>query len=196
MESFPWSNFRWAEAHIHFARAIGAIRTGDTDAARKEVEELMTIHAALAGKKTDYDWAKQVDIERQIAAAWLAFADGKKDEALSLMRAAADLDDATDKHPVTPGQLLPAREQLGELLLDLNQASSALREFEVSLQSAPNRFNGLYGAARAAKLAGDQNRARSYYEKLLAISRAADTSRPELVEAKAFLANAGTAARR
>ena len=196
MESFPWSNFRWAEAHIHFARAIGAIRTGDTAAARKEVEELTTIHASLAGKKTDYDWAKQVDIERQIAAAWLAFADGKKDEALSLMRAAADLDDATDKHPVTPGQLLPAREQLGELLLDLNQASSALREFEVSLQSAPNRFNGLYGAARAAKLAGDQNRARSYYEKLLAISRAADTSRPELVEAKAFLANAGTAARR
>jgi Tfp pilus assembly protein PilF len=196
MENFPWSNFRWAEAHIHFARAIGAIRIGDTDAARKEDDELTSIHASLEGKKTDYDWAKQVEIERQIAAAWLAFAEGKKDEALSLMRAAADLDDATDKHPVTPGQLLPAREQLGELLLDLNQASSALREFEVSLQSAPNRFNGLYGAARAAKLAGDQNRARSYYEKLLAISRAADTSRPELVEAKAFLANVGTSARR
>ena len=196
MADFPWSNFRWAEAHIHFARAIGAIRTGDIDAARKEVEELTNIHAALDGKKTDYDWAKQVEIERQIAAAWLAFAEGRKDEALRSMRAAEDLDDATDKHPVTPGQLLPAREQLGDLMLDLNQASSALREFEVSLQSAPNRFNGLYGAARAAKLAGDQNRARSYYEKLLAISRAADTSRPELEEAKAFLANAGTSARR
>jgi tetratricopeptide (TPR) repeat protein len=196
MDNFPWSNFRWAEAHTHFARAIGATHIGDIAAAGKEVEELTSIRDALAGKKTDYDWAKQVDIKRQVAAAWLAFAEGKKDEALRLMRAAADLDDATEKHPVTPGQLLPAREQLGELLLDLNQASSALQEFEVSLQSAPNRFNGLYGAARAAKLAGDQNRARSYYEKLLAISRAADTSRPELVEAKAFLANAGTSARR
>ena len=196
MEQFPWSNFRWAEAHIHFARAIGAIHIGDIAAATKEVEELTSIHASLAGKKTDYDWAKQVEIQRQVASAWLAFAQGKKDEALSLMRAAADLDDATDKHPVTPGQLLPAREQLGELLLDLNQASSALKEFETSLQSAPNRFNGLYGAARAAKIAGDQNRARSYYEKLLAISRASDTSRPELIEAKAFLANSGTSARR
>ena len=196
MENFPWSNFRWAEAHIHFARAIGAVRTGDTAAARKEVEELTSIRASLAGKRTDYDWAKQVEIQHQVAAAWLAFAEGNRDEALRLMRAAADLDDATDKHPVTPGQLLPAREQLGELLLELNQASSALQEFELSLQSAPNRFNGLYGAARAAKLAGNQNRARSYYEKLLAISRAADTSRPELTEAKAFLANAGTSARR
>lgn len=193
MENFPWSNFRWAEAHIHFARAIGAVRTGDMAAARKEVEELTNIHAALAGKKTDYDWAKQVEIQRQAAAAWLAFAEGNKDEALRLMSAAADLDDATDKHPVTPGQLLPAREQLGELLLELNQASNALQAFEVSLQSAPNRFNGLYGAARAAKLAGDQSRARSYYEKLLAISRVADTSRPELEEAKAFLTSLKTA---
>jgi hypothetical protein len=127
MKNFPWSNFRWAEAHIHFARAIGAIRTGDTDAARREVEELASIRASLAGKKTDYDWAKQVEIKHQVAAAWLAFAEGKKDEALRVMRAAADLDDATDKHPVTPGQLLPAREQLGELLLELNQASSALQ---------------------------------------------------------------------
>jgi tetratricopeptide (TPR) repeat protein len=196
MENFPWFNFRWAEAHIHFARAIGAVRIGDTAAARKEVEELASIHASLAGKKTDYDWAKQVEIQRQVAAAWLAFAEGNKDEALRLMRAAADLDDATDKHPVTPGQLLPAREQLGELLLELNQASSALQEFETSLQTAPNRFNGLYGAARAAKLAGDQTRARSYYEKLLAISRAADTPRPALEEAKAFLANPGRSARR
>lgn len=196
MENFPWSNFRWAEAHIHFARAIGAIRIGDTTAARKEVEELTSIRESLAGKKTDYDWAKQVEIQHQVATAWLAFAEGRKDEALRLMRAAADLDDATEKHPVTPGQLLPAREQLGELLLELNQASSALQEFETSLQSAPNRFNGLSGAARAAKLSGDQNRARSYYEKLLAISRAADTVRPELEEAKAFLANSGRSARR
>ena len=118
------------------------------------------------------------------------------------MRAAADLDDATDKHPVTPGAILPAREQLGELLLELKQPSAALQEFETSLRSAPNRFNGLYGAARAARFAADQNKlatdrkdektdyarqAKTYYGKLVAVARQADSSRPEIEEAKAFL---------
>jgi tetratricopeptide (TPR) repeat protein len=123
-----------------------------------------------------------------IASAWLAQAEGRNEEALRVMRAAAALDDATDKHPVTPGAILPAREQLGELLLELKQPAAALREFETSLAQAPNRFNGLYGAARAARLAGDQKTARSYYGKLVALSRHADTTRPEIEEAKAFLA--------
>ena len=113
------------------------------------------------------------------------------------MRTAADLDDATDKHPVTPGAILPAREQLGELLLELKQPAAALREFETSLVSAPNRFNGLYGAARAArleaeqsKLAADQKKAMNYYEKLVTLAQGADTVRPEIDEAKAFLASA------
>jgi hypothetical protein len=98
------------------------------------------------------------------------------------------LDDATEKHPVTPGTLLPAREQLGELLLELKQPAAALREFETSLRSAPNRFNGLYGAARAAKLAADRKRAKTYYGKLLALCRQADNLRAEIEEAKKFLA--------
>ena len=149
---------------------------------------------AQGKNKGDYDWAKQVEIERQVASAWLAHAEGKHGESLRLMRAAADLDDATDKHPVTPGAILPAREQLGELMLELKQPA-ALAEFETSLQSAPNRFNGLYGAARAArfaadqsKLAADQERAKAYYEKLIELSRQADSIRPEIEEAKAFLA--------
>ncbi len=186
--AFPWQRFRWAEAHIHFARAIGAARTGDTAAARQEVEELAAIRQALVEVKGDYDWAKQVDIERQVAAAWLAHAEGKHEESLRLMRAAAELDDATEKHPVTPGAILPAREQLGELLLALKQPHAALQEFETSLRSAPNRFNGLYGAARAAKLAADQKRAKTYYTKLVALCRQADSIRPEIAEAKAFLA--------
>ena len=104
------------------------------------------------------------------------------------MRAAAELDDATEKHPVTPGAILPAREQLGELLLELKQPVAALQEFETSLRSAPNRFNGLYGAARAAKLAADRKRAKTYYAKLVALCRQADSIRPEIKEAKAFLA--------
>jgi tetratricopeptide (TPR) repeat protein len=185
---FPWQRFPWAEAHIHFARAIGFARSGDVSSARTEVEKLATIKESLTIGKGEYDWAKQVDIERQIAAAWLAFAEGKQDGALKLMRAVADLDDATDKHPVTPGSILPAREQLGELLLELKQPSAALTEFETSLRSAPERFNGLYGAARAAGLAADQKKARSYYTKLMALTREADTPRPEIAEAKAFLA--------
>ena len=193
--SFPWQHFRWAVAHIHFARAIGAARSGDTAAARKDVEELTAIQQALVEVKGDYDWAKQVEIGRLVASAWLEYAEGKNDEALKLMRAAADLDDATDKHPVTPGAILPAREQLGELLLELKQPTAALQEFETSLRSAPNRFNGLYGAARAArfaadnsKLAADQKKAATYYGKLVVLTRNADGIRPEIEEAKVFLA--------
>ena len=188
---FPWERYAWAESHTHFARAVGAARTGDAASARQEVEKLNDIRRALAEARGDYDWAKQVEIKRQVASAWLAHAEGKDDEALGLMRAAADLDDATEKHPVTPGTLLPAREQLGELLLELKQPADALREFETSLGNAPNRFNALYGAARAAKLAPDRRKARAYYAQLVALSRHADGDRPEITEAKQFLAGAG-----
>src|SRR5258708_10280181 len=154
--TFPWEGFRWAEAHIHFARAIGLARTGDTVSARQEVEKLTAIREALIVAEGDYDWAGQVEIERQVASAWLAHAEGHDDDALRLVRAAAELDDATDQHLVTPGAILPSREQLGELLLQLKQPIAALQEFETSLRTTPNRFNGLYGAARAAKLASDQ----------------------------------------
>ncbi len=185
--TFPWESFRWAEAHIHFARAIGLARTGDTASARQEVEKLTAIREALIVAEGDYDWAGQVEIERQVASAWLAHAEGHDDYALRLMRAAAELDDASDKHPVTPGAILPAREQLGELLLELRQPLAALQEFETSLRTTPNRFNGLYGAARAAKLASDQKRAKTYYAKLVALCRHAAGIRPEIEEAKAFL---------
>jgi len=186
--AFPWQRFPWAEAHIHFARAIGAAHTGDTISARREIEKLAGLQQALIAVKGDYDWATQVEIERQVASAWLAHAEVRDDDALRLMRAAADLDDATEKHPVTPGAILPAREQLGELLLELKQPAAALQEFETSLRSAPNRFNGLYGAARAARLASDQTRAKTYYAKLVALCRQADSLRPEIEEAKTFLA--------
>ena len=193
--SFPWQSFRWAVAHIHYARAIGAARTGDTNSARNDVEKLTAIRGSLIVAKGDYDWAGQVEIERLVASAWLEYAEGKHEESLRLMRAAADLDDATDKHPVTPGAILPAREHLGELLLELKQPLLALQEFETSLRSAPNRFNGLYGAARAArnaadqsKLASDRKKAMTYYGKLVTLTRDADSPRPEIEEAKEFLA--------
>ena len=187
--NFPWQNFRWAEGHIHFARAVGAARTGDAASARREVERLKETGESLSEVKGGYDWAQQIEIARQVAAGWLAHAEGRGDESLRIMRAAAELDDATEKHPVTPGTLLPAREQLGELLLELKQPAAALREFEASLRTTPNRFNGLYGAARAAARAGDRKKADDYYKRLVAVCRHADADRPELAEARAFLAN-------
>ncbi|HEU4506740.1 MAG TPA: hypothetical protein VFR78_00785 [Pyrinomonadaceae bacterium] len=188
LKQFPWQRFPWATAHMHFARAIGAARAGDAASARREVETLTTIQQALTGVKGDYDWARQVEIQRQVAEAWLSYAEGKQDEAVALLRKAADLDDATDKHPVTPGSVLPAREQLGELLLEIKQPAAALREFEVSFKSTPQRFNGLYGAARAAQLTGDQIAAKKYYQQLMQLVRGTDSDRPEINEAKVFLA--------
>ena len=188
LRDYLLQRFPWARAHIHYARAIGAARSGDAASARREIDELMNIKRALTEMKGDYDWAKQVEIERQVASAWLEYAEGKHEESVRLLRAAADLDDATDKHPVTPGALLPAREQLAELLMELRQPAAALQEFEVSFRSTPNRFNGLYGAARAARLAGNDGQALMYYAKLLRLVRAADSTRPAIDEARAFVA--------
>jgi tetratricopeptide (TPR) repeat protein len=186
--NLTWDDFRWAEASIHLARAVGAARTGNTTIAREEVEQLKAIHQQLGEVTGGYDWAKQVEIQTKLAGAWLAYAEGKGEAALVEMRAAADLDDATEKHPVTPGSILPSREQLGELLLELKQPREALQEFEVSLRSAPNRFNGLYGAARSARLARDDKTAKTYYQKLIDLCRYSDTLRPEIEEARKFVA--------
>jgi len=185
--SFPWERFRFVEAIVYFARAIGAARTGNVEAARADVERLEKIHAGMAGSKDPY-WPGQVEIDKLSAAAWLAHAEGKTEEALKLMREAVRVEDSTEKHPVTPGPIIPARELLGEMLLELKKPAEALREFEASLKTSPNRFNGLYGAARAAELAGDRKLAGSYYAKLVTLSKDADSVREELKQAKDFVA--------
>jgi tetratricopeptide (TPR) repeat protein len=184
---FPWSRFPYAEAIIYFARAVGAARSGDASAARKDVEKLAAIQQALAQAKDVY-WADQVEIQRRAAAAWLAFAEGDREKALEIMRAAAELEDSTEKHPVTPGAIIPARELLGDLLIELNQPGQAFREFENSLRNAPNRFNGFYGAARAAEASRDRKKAAEYYARLVKLCERSDGSRPELDQAKRFLA--------
>jgi tetratricopeptide (TPR) repeat protein len=184
---FPWPRFQWAEAITHFARAIGAARNGDINRARVEVEKLAEIQRQLVGAKDNYDWATQIEIQRRAAAAWLAKAEGKNGEALRLMRSAADLEDSTDKHPVTPGAVLPARELLGDLYLELNQPAEALREYERSLADSPNRLNGLYGAGRAAQLAGNDSKARVFYQKMVRICTGGDSGRVELQLAREFL---------
>jgi len=185
--TFPWDRYPWVEALVYFARALGSARGGDAVGAKNNAERIKELHVASLAKNDQY-WAGQVKILQTAAEAWTAFAEGRKEDAVKLMKTAADLEDGTDKHPVTPGSFIPARELLGEMLLESNQPSEALVEFETSLSMAVNRYNGLSGAAQAAQRAGDTAKARSYYERLLALCRKADTERPELVLAKRFVA--------
>jgi len=184
---FPWKQFGFAEAITHFAGALGAARSGNPSSARAAIEKLAAIQKALAQAPQDYDWATQVEVQRLTASAWLAHADGRNEPALRWMREAADLEDRTDKHPVTPGPVLPARELLGELLMELNQPALALPEFETVLRNSPRRFNSTYGAARAAELTGDRRKAKERYSELLQLRGQNGSARLELLNATVFV---------
>jgi tetratricopeptide (TPR) repeat protein len=140
----------------------------------------------LATAKQAY-WAEQAEIQRQAVMAWATRVDGKHDEALKLMLAAVELEDKTEKHPVTPGPILPPRELLGDMLLEMKEPARALQAFEASMRVEPNRFHGSAGAARSAELVGDRAKAREYYAKLLTITAKSHGEREEVHRAKAFL---------
>jgi hypothetical protein len=179
------SPFAHADGITHFARALGAARAGKPGAAQPDVERLAGLRDALAAAKDPY-WTEQLDIQRRVAIAWIAFAEGKKDEALRLMRLAADAEDATDKAAISPGPIAPARELLGEMLMEANQPREALIAFESTMAKEPGRFRGAYGAARAAEALGDRARAATLYAQVVAGAAAADGNRPELAHAKRF----------
>jgi len=185
-DNFPWSRFPWAEAIIYFARGIGAAHCADITTARQSVEKLATLKNTLAEAKDGY-WVNQVEIQRLAISAWLAYAEKRSEDAVKLMRSAADAEDASEKRPVTPGPIAPAREMLGDMLLDLRKPGEALKEFEVSLITSPNRFGSLSGAAQAAKSLGDVQKTRNFYSKLVAVCNQADSDRAELQEANSFL---------
>src|SRR5438093_226854 len=186
-KSLSWQKFPQAESILWFARGLGAARGGNVASAKVDLARIEALRDSMTAAKNTY-WAGQAEIQRLAVASWIARAEGRNDEALALLRQAADAESATEKHPVTPGAIQPAREMLGELLLEVNQPAKALAEFEASQRTDPNRFHGLPGAGRAAELAGDRERARKYYGELLARARTADSERPELKQAKAFLA--------
>lgn len=177
-----------ADAITHYTRAMGFARLRDPASARKEIEKLQVLSDELA-KANDPYWAEQVDIQRQAAQAWVAFAEGDRSQAVKLMRTAADREDGSEKHVAMENRLWPMREVLGELLLELNEPRMAQMEFETSLGSARNRLRGFYGAAKAAELAGDRPKAADFYNKLLILTKNANESRPEMQQAKAFLAS-------
>jgi hypothetical protein len=177
----------YTDAITYFSRALGAARSGDAAAAEKDAEELARLHKALQDAKDNY-WATEVEVQRLAVAGWIALARDKTEDALKFMRAAADLEDKSEKSIVTPGRILPARELLGDMLLELKQPAAALKEYETSQTREPNRFRGYYGAARAAEAADDRHKAAEYYGKLLALAKNADGARPELARAKSYVA--------
>lgn len=179
------TSFPYTEAMTHFARAVGLARSGRPQESAADIEALGRITVALRDR--DAYWAEQVDIQRQSAEGWSAFAAGRRDEGLAALREAAEREGRTEKAPITPGPLAPARELYAEALLDADQHAAARHEFEAVLRNEPRRFRALYGVGRAAELAGEQNIAQRAYGQLLEVAAQADTQRPELEQARAFV---------
>jgi len=182
----PDSKFPYTVSMTLFARAIGAARSGNPSAAEKDVARLADIAAKLKAAGNDY-WATEVTVQHLDAAAWIAFAGGKRDEALGLMRSAADLEDGSEKHSVSPGRILPARELFGDMLLESGRAEEALTAYETSLVNDPKRLRSFHGAAQAAVAAGNRDKARYYFGRMVDMAYAGST-RPELIEARRYLA--------
>jgi tetratricopeptide (TPR) repeat protein len=183
---YPWQGAPAMEAITYFARALGAARSGRFDQAQADLKTLAELQQRVAASSAY--WGTQVEIQRLSALAWLQFEQGSRDEALSTMRAAAKLEAGTQKHPVTPGEVLPARELLADMLLQLDRPMEALSEYEAALERSPNRFNSLYGAGRAAELGGDAEAAARYYGALVEVAANADTERERLRYAKDYVA--------
>jgi Tetratricopeptide repeat len=174
------------QAITYFARAFGAARSGNPEAAKVDIAKLGELRDKLRETKDAY-WSEQVDIQQKVASAWVLYAEGKHDDALKAMSVAADAEDKTEKHPVTPGVPKPARELYGAMLLERGMAKEALAAFEATLQKEPNRLAAYVGAAKAAEKSGDLTKAREYYGKVVTIAADADQTRTEVADARAYL---------
>jgi len=181
------SPFQFTLALTHFARALGAARSGDATAAERDVQELARIVDALKSAKDAY-WTTEVEVQRLGAAAWVAQAKGDRDEALRLMRASAELEAKSEKSAVSPGRLVPAHELLGDMLLESGKPAEALAAYEQSQVRDPNRFRSLFGAGQAAAQSGNRDKARSYFSRLFDMADSGNL-RPETEKARQYLAS-------
>lgn len=181
-----WKEYPWQEAIIHFTRLLGSVHLGKLDSARAELSYLKIAHKTLTDQKDQYK-ANQVLIQVKASEAWILMKEGKNNEAITLMTEAADMEEKTGKHPVTPGEVIPALELLGDMLLEMNQPGKALEAYEADLKKQPNRFNGLYGAAVAAQKSKDLKKAGHYYKLLTDIANPTESNRPELEAASVYV---------
>lgn len=183
---FPWEKFPWQRAIINFTRLLGSVHIGKIDSAKAELQNLNRIYDILVEQKDSYK-ANQVLIQIKTGNAWILFKERKNNEALKQMQLAAEMEDKTEKHAVTPGEVLPAMELLADMLLLLNKPVKALAAYEANLKKHPNRFNGIYGAASASEKINNTEKAKYYYRKLIAITNSTTATRPELEAARSFL---------
>ena len=183
--NFPWDKFSWQKAIIHFTRVLGMVHEGKRNEAKLELQTLKTLHQNLTKQKNMAREAAQVAVQINASEAWIEYKSGNEKKAVELMTAAANMEDATEKHPVTPGEIIPARELLADMLLQMNQPESALKNYQEVLKTHPNRFNALYGAAIAAEKSGNKEETTTNFKQLL--KTAPNSSRRELKEAKSFL---------
>jgi tetratricopeptide (TPR) repeat protein len=163
---FPMQQFPWQRAIIHFTRALGFIHTNKPDSAKNELAIMNQLHNDLLAKKESYK-ANQVDIQIKAVEGWILLKQGNQAAAIEKMTLAADMEDKTEKHPVTPGEVLPARELLGDMYLEMKNSEQALEAYQSDLEKHPNRYNGLNGASQSAALCGKKDLA-DYYSKLIA----------------------------
>jgi tetratricopeptide (TPR) repeat protein len=183
---FPWDKYPWQAGIIHFTRIMGNVRTGNLDAAKTELKALTAINDTLIARKDPYQ-ANLVLVQMKASQAWIALKEKRQQEAVKLMMTAADLEDRTQKHPVTPCEVMPTRELLGDMYLEMNQPEKALAAYEAGLKERPNRFNGLYGAGLAAERCGKVELANAYYQQLTEMTSSVNSNRPELKAAISFL---------
>lgn len=183
-----WRDYPFAEAHIHYARGVGAARIGKVEIARQSMARLQELHDAVTVPKFQI-FARHVEIKRMAVAGWIARVDGRHDEAVALLRDAAGREEALGKPGVGPGFIFPVRELLGDLLLELERPEEALAAYESSLAIHPNRYAALFGAAHAADIAGQAELARSYYLQVVDVGKLGNEQRVEMVQAREFLAN-------
>ena len=187
MESnLAWEKFPWQKAIIHFTRLLGLAHTNQTAAARTELQKLDSLRIVLEQKKSTYE-TNQVLIQMKTGEAWILLKEGKKDKALQLMIAAADMEDATGKHPVTPGEVIPARELLADMYLETGNYEKALEAYAADLKTHPGRLNALYGATISAKNRGNKQLADEYYAKLLEVAKDADKNKEQITKVKSLL---------
>jgi len=184
--NFSWNKFPWQESIIHFARLLGSVHTGNLQEANDELTKINQLHDTLQKQKDGYK-ARQVEIQMKAGEAWIKFESGKKTEALDLMKHAADMEDSTAKHPVTPGEVIPARELYADMLLEMHQPEKSLEAYEEVLQRSPNRFNSLYGAGIAAEKNVNKEKAIYYFKQLSEMVGTANCNRSELSYARSFL---------
>lgn len=187
-QNFPWQKFPWQKSMFHFTRLLGHVHTGELGSAMAQLDSLEKLHKLLVNQNDSYK-AEQLMVQIEAGKAWIHYKKGNKDEATRLMTHAAEREERLEKHPVTPGPVIPARELLGDLFTALGQPRQALTAYEADLKNQPNRFNGLYGAALACEQMKNGEKARAYYQQLTSLAKTSEPGRIELQKAMQFLQN-------